>query len=260
MESMVARTLLAFAALAAVACSREQARAEPPTPSDDSFGANTTPSSGADFALVELFSSEGCSSCPPADASVAALPERVGSRDVFVIAWHVDYWDSLGWPDPYAAHEYTQRQYAYAKYFGSSGVYTPELVLDGAEYTGARAMLEHAIAGAAHKTATMSLAIDGVTGRTVSVRFDAHEAPSNARLVIVLTERGVVSRVTAGENTGRTLSHEHVARAMKVAPALVGTVAIQAPPDVKLSNASVVAFAELASFEKVAAARVPLAK
>lgn len=162
--------------------------------------------------LVELFTSEGCSSCPPADALLAQI-ER--ARGAIVLAHHVDYWDGLGWRDPFSSSAATARQRAYATAIGG-GTYTPEAVIDGRVQLVAnrRASLEEAIEAAAKKTHA-SVAGEIADG-AMAVRVGAlpADAADDAELVIATVKPSARVVVTAGENAGRTLDHVAIARSV----------------------------------------------
>jgi hypothetical protein len=161
--------------------------------------------------LLELYTSEGCSSCPPAEAWLGGLRGAPGLwRDFVPVAFHVVYWDRLGWPDRFARKEYTARQYAYSAAWGGDTVYTPGFVLDGAEWR--QASGQHPPPASAEKAGILSVeyADDG----TCRVKFAAGDYEVHAALL----GGGIVSSVRAGENEGRTLHHEFVALALAAAP------------------------------------------
>jgi hypothetical protein len=160
--------------------------------------------------LVELFTSQGCSSCPPADA---VLSELAGRDDVLALGYHVDYWDRPGWRDPFSLREATQRQRAYAARLGLSFVYTPQAVVDGrADVIGSdRDKLTAAIA-AVQPTARVGLELRR-EGTEVLLREAVGAAPVAAIMLVTFTPRHT-TRVLRGENSGRTLTHSNIVRAI----------------------------------------------
>jgi hypothetical protein len=164
--------------------------------------------------LVELFTSEGCSSCPPADALLAELDAKqpVAGARVIVLSEHVTYWNSLGWRDPFSSDAMTERQHQYADRFGLSDVYTPQAVVDGAaELVGsnAGAMVRAVTKAAASAKTPVSIEHAEVAGG--EVRF-AVRGDGKAQLVAALAEDSAQSNVLRGENGGRTLKHVAVVR------------------------------------------------
>ena len=164
--------------------------------------------------LVELFTSEGCSSCPPADAALAALARdpAMRSAEVIPLELHVDYWNHLGWADPFSAPEYTARQEEYARVLGGDGLYTPQMVIDGwvsgvATSGSLRKGVEKAAAKG--KARLEVLVASARPGLDVVIR-----PPSglSGRLRVVLSEDRLSSKVERGENSGLTLTHAPVAR------------------------------------------------
>lgn len=170
--------------------------------------------------VVELFTSEGCSSCPVADTYLAEL-----ARDpsLVVLAWHVDYWDRLGWRDPFSTKEATERQRRYARAFESGQVYTPQLVIDGREEcVGSDREQSSSAIAAAHKARKAPVTISKVEIKDgaveVSIEIDGLHTPVDGdyfQAVVALTEDGLSSDVTRGENSGRHLEHVAVIRAFK---------------------------------------------
>jgi len=159
--------------------------------------------------VVELYTSEGCSSCPPADRWLSTLK---GRPEVLALAFHVTYWDRLGWPDRFARPEFTQRQYALAQQAGRSNVYTPQVVVNGADWR-RWPQLPAATAAATATDAAMPVLSLAREGDVVSLSV-APAAGLNARWAghWVVLEDSHRSRVSAGENAGETLKHDHVVR------------------------------------------------
>ncbi len=166
-------------------------------------------------ALIELYTSEGCSSCPPADHWLEALRNQRGLwRDFVPIGFHVNYWDQLGWKDRFATRQFTQREYALASVWGSNSVYTPCFAFDGREWHPGADL--RAPAGDSPGPLSLALGDDGVC----RIRFvPAAGTPARPlEIHVVLLGGGFASKVTAGENRGETLHHEFVALALADAP------------------------------------------
>jgi hypothetical protein len=158
--------------------------------------------------LVELFTSEGCSSCPPADRQLERL-----DPDVVVLSEHVDYWDQLGWKDKFSSPTFTQRQEVYAKAFGLDSPYTPQMVVDGvAQFTGGD--LRRAVAEIT-KAADLPKADIYIEHIATGVRIDIENSPREADIWMALADDGVSSNVTAGENKGHILRHVAVVRSLR---------------------------------------------
>lgn len=160
----------------------------------------TARSSDVPPAIVELYTSEGCSSCPPADRWLSALK---GRSDVLALAFHVNYWDRLGWPDRFATPATTERQHLLQRVSGAPYVYTPQVVLNGRDLRGWSGA---ALTRPPASDVTIALNRDGAN---VRARVEASSARTLGGYWTVL-EDGHVSRVKAGENSGETLAHDHV--------------------------------------------------
>jgi hypothetical protein len=158
--------------------------------------------------LIELYSSEGCSSCPPADAWVSSLRTSPNLwKDFIPTVFHVTYWDNLGWPDPLANAAFTSRQRAYAASWGIESVYTPGLVLDGAEW---RDWGREPPAS----SETPGVLEARVTDSRVHVSFTAPAANGPYDIYGARLGFGITSHVANGENSGRTLRHDFVTGGM----------------------------------------------
>jgi len=217
--------------------------------------------------LVELYTSEGCSSCPPADDWLRRLPAGTG---IVALAFHVDYWDYLGWRDRFADPRYSKRQQEQARHDGSSGVFTPQIVLDGRAWpgwyrAGAPAALVDPATGS---EASMHLTADAplLAGTPLRLHLDtafAHAGDTAAyRNYVALTEDGLSSQVRAGENRGVLLRHDHVVRSFAGPLPLANAEAeIALPSDLDVTRASLVAFAQRASDGAIAqVVALPLAR
>lgn len=158
--------------------------------------------SGEAIPVVELYTSEGCSSCPPADRFLSTLR---GRSDVLALGFHVDYWDRLGWPDRFASAEHTRRQYMLAQGAGRAQVYTPQVLVSGRDWRG----WPQWPATLPPPSGTPSLEL-ARSGERFTVQVGTAVTPVAGYWVVL--EDGHTSRVRAGENRGETLRHDHVVR------------------------------------------------
>jgi hypothetical protein len=175
--------------------------------------------------VVELFTSEGCSSCPPADALLATLSkdQPVLGADVIAIEEHVDYWDGLGWKDPFSSPAWTRRQREYAAAFRNGSVYTPQMVVDGqAEFVGSRKrQSEQEISAEARRTKTEVIVTSNRSGAEETPRFSVRvgklmggTSGDFAEIWLGVAENNLESEVRGGENAGEHLRHSSVLRTL----------------------------------------------
>lgn len=230
------RTFVAVAVgvLALVLVASRLHAAHPPSPALPVLGGAAPAMLGNVPVVVELFSSEGCSSCPPADAYLAQIDRSQPIDGVSVIALeeHVDYWDDLGWRDPFAQPGFGPRQQQYAAVLADHRVFTPEIVIDGRTLDegdhdqASRDMQAARQAPRAHVT---------LERKGDAVRIDVSDVPSAtgddaAEVWLALTESGLSTRVERGENAGRVLTHAPVVRVLrKVGLATAGAFHVEAP-------------------------------
>ncbi len=167
--------------------------------------------------VVELFTSEGCSSCPPADAVLARL-EQSQTVPIIALGFHVDYWNRLGWADPFSTKQFTDRQGEYAQAFKNDQVYTPQMVVDGkTEFVGSEEkQAGQAITAAARQPKTsVALVVNAGANGAKTIRASVAPLPPFVRagdVFVALTESGLSSQVMRGENSGRHLAHAAVVR------------------------------------------------
>lgn len=181
-----------------------------------------SPNTGAPV-LVELFTSEGCSSCPPADRLLVDLDrsQPVSGADLIVLSEHVDYWNSLGWQDPWSSAFFSNRQSSYSDHFGLRSVYTPQMVVNGeAEASGndwqqAKQACEKAISEKKIPIRISAVSVEG--SNTLHAHLEADALPDSVRkadLYVVVALDHTESQVKAGENSGRKLSHVAVVQSL----------------------------------------------
>jgi hypothetical protein len=198
--------------------------------------------------LIELFTSEGCSSCPPADALLEKLDrsQPVNGAELIVLSEHVDYWNDIGWKDPYSSHEYSERQSAYAARFGRSGIYTPQMVVDGhselvgSDERGAIKAVENE-----SRFVKVPLSLSGLHFENNKVSMHVEAGPlepsmgaRSANLYLAIADESDVSQVSRGENAGRTLKHVAVLRSLVPVGAVNNTDKVSKDVTVKVSNES----------------------
>jgi len=208
--------------------------------------------------LVELFTSEGCSSCPPADDLLRQLDAKrnLTKTQIVVLGEHVDYWDHDGWRDRFSSHEFTDRQDEYARRFAtSSGPYTPQIVVDGQQqFVGndARALSAALSKAAAEPKASVFITSTDFDGKDLRLRLQTSALPEGHKrgdLYVAVAENSDETRVQGGENSGRELRHVAVLRTLqkvgKIGPE--GTekdLTLHIPKDLPRDNLRVVAFVQ----------------
>ena len=217
-------------------------------------------------ALLELYTSEGCSSCPPADRFVSALrASGVAPSQAVVLALHVDYWNYIGWKDPFSRPVFTERQRSLAELAHSRTTYTPEFFVGGHELRDWRGGVTDAVrrinATPAQAAIGVALGKAGAAGLPVDVKASG---PGGALLQVALVQNKVVSKVIAGENGGRTLHHDFVVRQW-LAPQPIGrdgnaavTRVLPLPNGAAAGDFAVTAFVQSASGEVLQAFSLPV--
>lgn len=232
------RTLIAAAILAAAMPTAYAATCQATSPK------NTV-------ALVELYTSQGCSSCPPADRWLSQLPSRIDSSRAVPLALHVGYWDYIGWKDPFAKREFNDRQSQLAALNRNNTRYTPGVFVQGRETNWSQASsFDAQLRAVNQRPAAATITLDKVEtqGGKVDVRAHAELATPNSarnpRMFVALVQNGISTKVTAGENRGETLANDRVTRAWSgPLPLGMRTVSLEVPATAA-RDLAVVAFVE----------------
>ncbi len=205
------------------------------------------PATGKGFAVVELFTSEGCSSCPAAEATLAKIKSEYGGN-VYVLEYHVDYWNSLGWKDMFSSHEYTQRQQKYVSLMHLNSAYTPQAIVNGSsEFVGSdygrmKSTVERSLKNGS--AVDLTLNVKEAHG-TITINY-ALSKPTGQVLNIALVQKSTEVMVKHGENGGRKLSHTNVVRDLGTIaqPRETGIFALHLPAGVSASDCKIIAYAQ----------------
>lgn len=198
--------------------------------------------------LIELFTSQGCSSCPPADRLLTELGQH---DDLIALSFHVDYWNHIGWTDPFSSRDWSNRQRSYAKKFGSQRIYTPQVVVNGRwEAVGSdRRNIETSLAKAVRTPDQLRLDLRaeplGSDALRVRVTSAWEASPiSEPTTWLAVVERHLVTPVGRGENNGKTLRNDHVVRRLLEVSSGVPSVDIVLDPSWNRNQLGLVAFVQ----------------
>lgn len=237
MKSIKIFGLVAFVAIAAALTAFIRSKASTEIKADDKS-----------FAVVELFTSEGCSSCPPADALVAKIEKESSGKPVYILAYHVDYWNRLGWKDQFSSADFSKRQNEYARYLKLQSVYTPQVIVNGkTEFVGSEE-------GTLRKTinanlqsdagAKLTLAVANTDTKQASLKYTIEGIDKKTVLQVAVIEKSAVSKVGAGENSGRTLAHVQIVRKLQEVELAGnnGTASIALPAGFDAKNWEIIGF------------------
>lgn len=210
--------------------------------------------------LVELFTSEGCSSCPPADVNLASLEREqpVAEAEVITLALHVDYWNSLSWKDEYSSPVFSRRQQLYSQALKLDSNYTPQMVVDGrTEFVGSDAAKTRKAILEAVKSPKATVGIEMAADK-YKVKISNAPAHENATIFLAVTEDNLASNVRGGENSGRKLEHTSVVRELKSLGMLASEQkslefesALQLQPHWKEENLKIVVFVQENASRKI---------
>jgi hypothetical protein len=225
--------------------------------------------------VLELFTSQGCSDCPPADALLSELGSS--TEAVIPLAYHVDYWNHLGWSDPFSSRQFSERQSEYARAMNLAGEYTPQMVIGGAwQFVGSDSRSIARAVSAAHSTSapgrvSLHTSLGAESPRSLEVKVRAQIEPTSATgpfvVMVAVYENGLVSKIGAGENGGREITYDYTVRKLLPAFELDGTQAVEKEVRVDLdpswsaSHLGAAAFIQNTSSLKIvgAASKYPIA-
>lgn len=202
------------------------------------------------FALLELYTSEGCSSCPPADELLGKIQNELKDKNVYVLSYHVDYWDKQGWKDIFSNADFTKRQYDYAKYMEKDPIYTPQVIINGKiDYVGSQeTSLRNGIKSALSKPVSANLSLEASqNANSLSVNYNVEGTSKNSRLLIAVVQKEAKSNVKRGENAHRVLSHYQIVRNLQsvdLNKAKKGTALVHLPKNYNTQDFEIIGFVQ----------------
>ncbi|MBL1220512.1 DUF1223 domain-containing protein [Chryseobacterium sp. L7] len=218
-----------------------------------------SPSENKGFAVLELFTSEGCSSCPPADELMEQIEKEYGNQQVFILSYHVDYWNRLGWKDRFSSAENSQRQQWYSRLLQSQ-TYTPQLVVNGkkelvgSDRNSIENALQHVLADPKNTPVNLSAK---ESQKTITASYKTTETDSQSKLLISLIEKKSSTQVGGGENEGHRLQHwqiVHQQEQISLKDHSEGTVYFKLPDNFSSENWEIIGFIQNLKTGKISGA------
>lgn len=202
------------------------------------------------FVLLELFTSQGCSSCPSADKLLekTIVDAQKSGKKIIALSYHVDYWDRLGWKDPYSNAQFTQRQYDYAQWFQSSNVYTPQIIVNGKEeFVGSdKAKMSRVIDKILQTGASVNIQLEEISWKNNVLNLDIKlsNLAKNSQLNVALVSKNTETNISRGENERLKLKGSNVVRVLQKIQLLTiqNKVSLPIPKDAEKANTQVIAF------------------
>lgn len=225
------------------------------------FTSKSNPLAQSGFAVVELFTSEGCSSCPPADALIAKLAIENKDKPVYILAYHVDYWDRLGWKDTFSDHRYAQRQNQYANWLNLSSVYTPQIVVNGSrEFVGSdEKTLRASVLSSLSEinTNNLEISLEKQSDINLTLNYHTNQSTQGFNLLIAFIKPNAIHKIERGENRGKTLAHVQIVRNLdrfSLNGKENGLVTLSTLKEITQSDPELIAFLQNAKTGKITAA------
>lgn len=202
------------------------------------------------FAVLELFTSEGCSSCPPADELMGKIQNEYKDSPVYVLAYHVDYWDRQGWKDIFSNPDYTKRQYDYAKWLGKEPIYTPQLIVNGKkDYIASdETSVRNAVKNTLSKPDNLEFSLEAISiNNRLNLSYNVNGISKNTKLVLAVVQKSAKSNVKRGENAHRILSHYQIVKQLNSITLKnngKGNTTISEPKDFNIKDFEIIAFVQ----------------